>query len=96
IITYYSSNIYEFSLHKKPIIFYDFVIEEYVLTRGVHRNINEYSPGKICYTIDEVVNTIKNKDFETEKLYKFIEENFDQHTGSAADKVIDNIILKDR
>ncbi len=96
LITDYSSNIYEFSLHKKPIIFYDFDKEEYELTRGVHRSINKYSPGKICYTIDEVINTIKNEDFETEKLYKFIEENFEQHTGNAADKVIDNIILKDR
>ena len=37
---------------------------------------------------------IKKKDFEMEKLYKFVSENFDETEGYACDKVIDNILLK--
>lgn len=94
LITDYSSNIYEFSLHRKPIIFFVFDKEEYELTRGVHRTIDEYAPGKICKTFDEVSQAIVNKDFDIEKTYRFVEDNFDLSEGLSSDKVIDNIILK--
>ena len=93
LITDYSSNIYEFSLQKKPIISFAYDKEEYELIRSVHRTLDKYAPGKVCTTLDEVISTIKNEDFEMERLYKFIEENFDKEYGNACDKVIDNILL---
>jgi CDP-ribitol ribitolphosphotransferase len=93
LITDFSSNIYEFSLQKKPIISYAYDKYEYELLRSVHRTLDKYAPGKVCLTFDEVVETITNKDFEMEKLYKFVEENFDNNEGYACDKVIDHIIL---
>ena len=59
----------------------------------MHRTLDKYAPGKVCTTLDEVISTIKNEDFEMERLYKFIEENFDKEYGNACDKVIDNILL---
>lgn len=94
LITDYSSNIYEFSLQKKPIISFAYDKAEYELIRSVHRTLDKYAPGKVCTTLDEVVDTIKKKDFEMEKLYKFVSENFDETEGYACDKVIDNILLK--
>lgn len=96
LITDYSSNIYEFSLQRKPIISFAYDKDEYELLRSVHRPLDKYAPGKVCLTIDEVIETIKNKDFEMEKLYKFIDENFDNSEGYASDKVIDNILLKNK
>lgn len=94
LITDYSSNIYEFSLHKKPIIFFAFDKEDYELTRGVHRTLDKFAPGKVCASFDEVIDTIKDQDFQMDKLYRFVEENFDAEDGYASDKVIDNILLK--
>ena len=93
LITDYSSNIYEFSLHKKPILFFVFDKEEYELTRGVHRTIDEFAPGKICETFDELLRAIKEKDFDIEKTYRFVRENFSEEEGLASDRVIDNILL---
>lgn len=94
LITDYSSNIYEFSMMKKPIISFAYDKDEYELIRSVHRTLDKYAPGKFCTTIDDVIETIQNKDFEMEKLQKFVEENFDNSGGNAADRVIDHILLR--
>ena len=93
LITDYSSNIYEFALQRKPIIFYAFDKYEYELLRSVHRKLDEYAPGKVCLDFDSVIGTIKNKDFELEKLYKFLDENFDQNNQYSSDQIIDHILL---
>ena len=51
------------------------------------------APGKVCQTLDEVVDAIENQDFELEKLQKFVNENVDNLEGNSCDKVIDNILL---
>ncbi len=94
LITDYSSNIYEFSLHRKPILFFAFDKEEYELMRGLHRTLDRHAPGKVCRTTDEILEAIRSGDFEMERLYRFVRENFDNTEGLAADKVIDHIILK--
>ena len=93
LITDYSSNIYEFSLHRKPMLFFAFDKEEYELMRGLHRTLDRHAPGKVCRTTEELLEAIRKGDFETERLHRFVRENFDQTEGLAADKVIDNIIL---
>ena len=94
LITDYSSNIYEFSLHGKPMLFFAFDKEEYELMRGLHRTLDRHAPGKVCRTTEELLDAIKNGDFEMERLRRFVRENFDSTDGLASDKVIDNIILK--
>lgn len=93
LITDYSSNIYEFSLQKKPIISFAYDKDEYEVIRSVHRTLDKYAPGKVCQTLDELVAAIRNEDFEMDKLNKFVEENFDNTEGFACDKVIDHILL---
>ena len=96
LITDYSSNIYEFSLHRKPMLFFAFDKEEYELMRGLHRTLDRHAPGKVCRTTEELLEAIRTGDFEMERLYRFVKENFDNTDGMASDKVIDNIILKDK
>ena len=96
LITDYSSNIYEFSLHRKPMLFFAFDKEEYELMRGLHRTLDRHAPGKVCRTTEELLEAIRTGDFEMERLYRFVKENFYNTDGMASDKVIDNIILKDK
>ena len=93
LITDYSSGIYEFSLMNKPILFYAFDEEEYAQSRGFHRPYRENAPGKVVSSFDELCDAIKEKDFEFEKVRKYVDNHFDFIDSGASDRVIDWLIL---
>lgn len=92
-ITDYSSGIYEYSLMRKPMLFYGFDVESYSFSRGFHRSFEESAPGKVCYTFDQVISAIKEKDFEYEKVEEYIEHHFDYFDTHACDRIIDWFVL---
>lgn len=96
LITDYSSNYFEYSLMRRPVIFYTPDREIYELSRGVHRSVREHAPGKVCDTFEELMEALRTKDYEIEKVYKFVEENFGEYDGHASDKAIDYILLGKR
>lgn len=93
LITDYSSNYFEYSLMKKPVVFFTPDRELYEISRGVHRSVKDSAPGKVCDTFEEMMLALRNKDYEVEKIYKFVEENFSNYDGQATDKAIDIILL---
>lgn len=96
LITDYSSNYYEYSLLKRPVVFFTPDREIYELSRGVHRGVRESAPGKVCDTFDELMETLRNEDFQIEKIHKFVEDNFGDYDGHAADHAIDQILLANK
>lgn len=94
LITDYSSNIYEYSLMRKPILFFAFDKIPYSFSRGFHRDYDIYTPGKIVETFDEMLDAIAHEDYEIEKLYEYIEEQFDYFDSNASDRVIDWAIVE--
>lgn len=93
LITDYSSNIYEFSLFERPIIFFDYDMDIYSVIRGVHSNLED-SPGNVCKTFDEVINTINNERFDIDKVRKFKNDNILLTDSSACDRLIKQIFDK--
>lgn len=93
LITDYSSNIFEYSLMKKPMLFFAFDKVQYSFSRGFHRAYEESAPGKVCYTFEEVLDAIARKDFEYEKVEEYVEHHFDYIDSHASDRVIDWILL---
>ncbi len=93
LITDYSSNIFEYSLMKKPMLFFAFDKIQYSYSRGFHRAYEESAPGKVCYTFDEVLDAIEKKDFEYEKVQQYIDHHFDYIDSNASDRVIDWFLL---
>lgn len=91
LITDFSSNIYEFSLQEKPIIFYAFDKDFYQIQHGVHRTLDE-APGKVCTTFSDVIKAIKSKDFEIEKTILFKQCYFKKSTLTSCDLVIDTVL----
>lgn len=91
LITDYSSNIYEYSLFEKPIIFFDYDMEEYALIRGVHQNLEE-SPGNVCRTFDELLNLLISEDFDIEKVRQFKKTNFAYTDSGSCDRLIDAVL----
>jgi CDP-ribitol ribitolphosphotransferase len=93
LITDYSSNIFEFSLMRKPMLFFAFDKIQYSFSRGFHRDYEEAAPGKVCYTFDEVMDALEKKDYEYEKVEEYVEKHFDYIDSNASDRVIDWILL---
>ncbi len=93
LITDYSSNIFEYSLMKKPMLFFAFDKIQYSFSRGFHRAYEQSAPGKVCATFDEVLKAIAEKDFEYPKVEEYVEKHFDYIDSHASDRVIDWIIL---
>lgn len=93
LITDYSSNIFEYSLMKKPMLFFAFDEIQYSFSRGFHRAYEESAPGKVCHTFDEVLHAIADKDFDYPKVEEYVEKHFDYIDSHASDRVIDWIIL---
>lgn len=93
LITDYSSNIFEYSLMKKPMLFFAFDKVQYSFSRGFHRPYEESAPGKVCYTFEELLAAIKAEDFEFEKVQQYVDHHFDYIDSGASDRVIDWLIL---
>ena len=93
LITDYSSNIFEFSLMRKPMLFFAFDEIQYSFSRGFHRDYEESAPGKVCHTFDEVMTALENDDFDYEKVEEYVDVHFDYIDSGASDRVIDWIVL---
>lgn len=93
LITDYSSNIFEYSLMRKPMVFFAFDEIQYGYSRGFHRDYESSAPGKICHTFEEVMTALETGDFEEEKVQEYVDMHFDYIDSHASDRVIDWIIL---
>ena len=88
LITDYSSCIYEFSLMRKPMLFFAFDEMQYSISRGFHHDYRLAAPGKVCNTFDELLTAIEKKDFEFEKVEEYVKRNFDIIDSNSSDTVI--------
>ncbi len=93
LITDYSSNIFEYSLMRKPMLFFAFDKIQYSFSRGFHRDYEEAAPGKVCYTFEQLMEALEKKDYEYEKVEEYVEKHFDYIDTHASDRVIDWILL---
>lgn len=88
IITDYSSLVFEASLLYIPMIFYAFDLEKYINERDFYFDFKQYVPGKIAYSLDEIIDAINNEDYCTEKIGPFADMFFDNRDGKATDRVV--------
>jgi CDP-glycerol glycerophosphotransferase (TagB/SpsB family) len=93
LITDYSSIVFEFSTQLKPMLFFAYDLEEYVASRDFYVPFDEFVPGRIARTFDEVVAAIQRDEYEAEKVPIFRSRHFDHLDGGATDRVIDQLIL---
>lgn len=89
LITDYSSVIYEFSLFRRPMIFFAYDRDSYSAIRGFQSDYDDFAPGRICTTFDEVEDAIRTEDFQLEKVDRFVKENFDYLDSGSSDRFID-------
>jgi CDP-ribitol ribitolphosphotransferase len=93
LITDYSSIVFEFSTFLKPMLFFAYDLEEYVADRDFYVPFEEFVPGRIARSFDDVLAAIRDDEFERDKVAVFARRHFDHLDGSATDRVIDQLIL---
>lgn len=93
LITDYSSIVFEYSALGRPMLFFAYDLEEYVATRDFYVPFEEFVPGRIVRTFDELLDAIRRDDYEGEKVAAFAARHFDHLDGSSTDRVIDQLIL---
>ena len=87
IITDYSSLVFEASLLDIPMIFYAFDLEKYINQRDFYFDFKLYVPGKIVYSLDQLIDAINNRDFCTERIAPFADMFFDYRDGKSTERV---------
>ena len=92
LIADYSSLIFEYALLDKPMMFYAYDLEQYDHDRSFYYDYPSFVPGKIVVTNDEIIETIKNKDFEEEKIPAFREKFMSACDGNCTERIAEYCI----
>jgi CDP-glycerol glycerophosphotransferase len=96
LITDYSSIIFDFTVTKRPIIFYAYDLDFYLQERGFYLDYKKDLPGPIVYNQKELIETITNID-EIMKKYNKKYDEFNKkynkyNDGNATKRLVEKII----
>jgi CDP-ribitol ribitolphosphotransferase len=93
LISDYSSIIFEFSIMKKPILFYAYDVEEYIKDRGFYYDYYDFIPNKISYTTEEIIKAVINQEWDLERIEKFARYFFNPFDGNSTERVLKEVGL---
>ena len=99
LISDYSTIVFEFCLLRRPMLFYMFDLEEYLVERGgFDLDINSELPGPIAYNEEELMEYL-NSDTWQKKYNKKIEKSNKEfnylHDGKVCKRIVEKIINKE-
>lgn len=93
LITDYSSIMIEYGILNKPIIFFTYDLDSYLANeRGFYYDFKTTVPGPIVYDSDELIDTIKNDEFDMSKISEFVMTQFDEIDGQSSKRVVDFLL----
>ena len=95
LITDYSSVCFEFALLRKPMIFFSYDVEEYIQKRDFYFDYQSFIPGVLAKSTDDIVNSITNNDFESERIEPFVQYFFDDLDGNSSERFVNELIKED-
>lgn len=88
-ITDYSSVVFEYSMLRKPILFYAYDIDSYDMERGFYYPYKEFVPGPVAYDMDALIDSLKNIDnFDFEYLEAFCRRFMSGCDGYATERIL--------
>lgn len=74
LITDYSSLPVEFSLLRRPMIFYPYDLERYGKSRGFQNDYLDLVPGPVAFSTRRIISLIRDNAFDFKKIARFSEE----------------------
>jgi len=88
LITDYSSIPYEFSILKRPMIFYPYDLQKYEEKRGFWEPYNKMVPGPVVFSTIEIVQQIKNSSFDIDLITAFSKSWNTYSIGNSSMKLV--------
>jgi CDP-glycerol glycerophosphotransferase len=97
LITDYSSVMFDFSVTRRPMIFFVPDMDDYRdSARGVYFDLSEVAPGPVLYTQDDVSAALRDLESQQEKyaeLYEAWVQRFNHHDdGHAAERIVQQLL----
>lgn len=96
LITDYSSIIFDYSLLNKPMLFYAYDLDEYRVDRDFYYDYEDFVPGPIAKTNEEIIKIINEDNFDLDKVDKFCSKFFVAKDGNNSKRFVEEVILKNR
>jgi CDP-ribitol ribitolphosphotransferase len=94
LITDYSSIVFEYSALGRPMLFYAYDLEEYLASRDFYEPYEEFVPGRIVRTFEELLDAIRREDYGLDKVARFAARHFAHLDGGSTDRVIELILSR--
>ncbi|WHY91234.1 CDP-glycerol glycerophosphotransferase family protein [Neobacillus cucumis] len=95
LITDYSSIPFEFSLLRKPIIFFAYDLEEYKKGRGVLNGFEENLPGPIVKDTDAIIELIQNHLFN-QKVVDYYAEKWNKYSNGRSSQNLVRYLFEEK
>jgi CDP-ribitol ribitolphosphotransferase len=93
LITDYSSIMIEFALLNKPIVFFTYDYDSYLnKERGFYFDFKSTVPGPVVYDSNQLIDVIKNHEFDESRILEFVKTQFDEIDGHASERVVDYLL----
>lgn len=94
LITDYSSIIFDYSLLGKPMIFYAYDLEEYLVDRDFYYEYEEFIPGPLARTNKDIIELINNDQFDLDVVDRFCRKFFVEKDGNNSKRFVEEVLLK--
>lgn len=88
LISDYSSLIYEYATFERPMLFYAFDLEDYIATRDFYEPYEQFVPGKIVTSFNQLLESLYNKDFNQYKVKPFLDKHFKYQDGRSSERLV--------
>lgn len=95
LVTDYSSICMDFSLLNKKTVFFAFDKESYTEKRNFYFPYDDYVPGKVVCTTEQIAEEIKAP-LDTDRNERFKKFNFDFFDGKSAERVVKSVMKGER
>ena len=89
----YSSIVFEYSLFERPMAFFAYDLEDYGDWRGFYYSYDEFTPGPVLRTSEEVTDFVAHLDerFDPQRVRAFRRKFMSACDGHATDRIIENV-----
>lgn len=95
LITDYSSIPFEFSLLQKPMIFFAYDVEKYATESGFWEKYESLVPGPVVQQTDEVIEVIRQNQFDMEQVHVFSEQWNQYSDGNSSKRIVNKLYQTD-
>ena len=89
LITDYSSIVFEYCLQGKPMIFYAYDLDEFSDSgRGFYRPYEEFVPGPVLRTTEDLITCILQNQYDIERIQRFKLDHYEYLDGLSTRRLV--------